>query len=217
MDLDVSVFGAGPLVGVSLAYLAFFLSALSPGPNILGVMGVSMSVDRGAGLAMAMGVATGSFVWALVTASGLTALLTAYAGALTVIKIAGGLYLLWLAVKAFRAAARPATLAIADNGDALSARGYYLRGLTVQLTNPKAALAWIAIMALGMPAGAPLWAAAAIVIGTTVLSVVMHGGYALLFSSPPAARLYARGRRAIQAGLGAFFAFAGLKLLTSRI
>ena len=53
---------------------------------------------------LALGVATGSFTWAVLTVLGLSALLATYAAALTVIKIAGGFYLLWLAYKSLKSA-----------------------------------------------------------------------------------------------------------------
>ena len=84
------------------------------------------------------------------------------------------------------------------------------------MTNPKAALAWIAIISLGLQKGAPLWVGFAIVGGTAILSVIIHCIYAVAFSSPVMVRLYSKARRGIQVTLGAFFAFAGLKLLTSR-
>jgi threonine/homoserine/homoserine lactone efflux protein len=93
---------------------------------------------------------------------------------------------------------------------------YFLRGLTVQMTNPKAALTWIAIMSLGVEANAPAWVGASIVFGTGVLSVVGHTTYALAFSTQPMVAFYRRARRWIEVALGAFFCFAGIKLLTSR-
>ena len=93
------------LPGILLAYSAFMLSIMSPGPNVLAIMGTSMATGRPSGVALALGVASGSFCWAVLTVAGLSALLSTYAAALTVIKTVGGLYLLWLAYKAFRAAA----------------------------------------------------------------------------------------------------------------
>lgn len=84
------------------------------------------------------------------------------------------------------------------------------------MTNPKAALVWIAIISLGLAPDAPIWVAAAIVLGTFVLSVITHMLYALAFSTPVMVRLYGRARRSIQAVLGAFFAVAGLRLLFGR-
>lgn len=204
------------LPGITLAYTAFLLSIMSPGPNILAIMGTSMNIGRSSGIALALGVASGSFCWAMLTATGLSTLLASYSVALTAIKIAGGLYLLWLAYKSFRAAAsRHGIEARTLDGEGLSPRGYYLRGLMIQMSNPKAALAWIAIISLGLHAGGPIWVAVSIVAGTTVLSVVIHCVYAITFSTKPMVRLYGKARRWIQSTLGAFFTFAGLKLLSS--
>lgn len=206
------------LPGILLAYSAFLLSILSPGPNVLAVMGTSMSVGRPAGLSLAMGIAAGSFCWAMMTALGLSALLASYASALIVIKIAGGLYLLWLATKAFRAAASAHAIeATTLSGAPQGMLGLFLRGFAIQMTNPKAALAWIAIISLGMQTGAPSWVAAIIVGGTCLLSIVIHCLYALVFSTQVMVRLYGKARRWIQGVLGIVFAFAGVKLLTSRL
>lgn len=205
------------LPGILLAYTACFLGLMSPGPNILAVMGTSMSVNRKSGMALAMGVAAGSFTWAMITASGLSALIVAYGSALLVIKIAGGAYLLWLAYKSFRSAFSTHDIeSKAFGGDTQTPWFYFSRGFIVQMTNPKAAFSWIAIIALGMGTGAPAWVAAAIVIGTTILSIVMHAIYALAFSTTPMIRIYAKGRRWIQGVMGTFFTIAGLKFLTSR-
>lgn len=205
------------LPGIILAYSAFLISIMSPGPNVLAVIGTSMGVGRSSGLALALGVSAGSFCWAMATALGLSALLASYAAALIVIKIAGGLYLLWLAYKSFRAAASTHDIeATRLAGPELRPSGYFLRGLIIQMTNPKAALAWIAIISLGIQAGAPVWVSLAIVIGTGTLSVLIHCLYAVAFSTPAMVRLYGSARRWIQGALGLFFGAAGIKLLASR-
>ncbi|MCB2053844.1 MAG: LysE family transporter [Geminicoccaceae bacterium] len=205
------------LPGILLAYAAFFLGIASPGPNVLAVIGTSMSVGRSSGIALALGVALGSFTWAVLTALGLSAILASYAWALHAIKVVGGVYLLWLAFKSFRsAAARHDIEAGAFAGERRTRLGYLGRGYVVQMTNPKAALTWIAIISLGLQENAPLWVGAVIVLGTFALSIILHALYAVLFSTPAMVRLYGKARRAIQAVLGTFFALAGLRLLTSR-
>ena len=206
------------LPGILLAYSAFLLSILSPGPNVLAILGTSMSAGRRSGLGLAAGVAAGSCCWALLTVAGLSALLASDAAALTIIKVVGGLYLLWLAYKSFRAAASAHDIATTTlSGGRRSPLGYLLRGFAIQMTNPKAALAWIAIISLGLQPGAPLWVAFVIVAGTSLLSLLIHCLYALAFSTSAMLRLYGRARRGIQAALGAFFGFAGIKLLSSRL
>ncbi|MEM7168659.1 MAG: LysE family transporter [Pseudomonadota bacterium] len=205
------------LPGILLAYSAFLLAIASPGPNILAVMGTSMSVGRSSGIALALGVATGSFTWAVLTVAGLSALLASYASALIVIKICGGLYLLWLAFKSFRSAMSRHDIEAKElAGGRRTPTGYMVRGYIIQMTNPKAALAWIAIISLGLQDGAPLWVGFAIVLGTFLLSILIHVIYAIAFSTPIMLRLYGKARRGIQATLGAFFTFAGIKLLISR-
>lgn len=85
------------LPGILLAYGAFLVGIASPGPNVMAVMGTSMSVGRPQGLALAMGIAVGSLSWALLTALGLSAVLTQYAYTLFFIKLFGAAYLLFLA------------------------------------------------------------------------------------------------------------------------
>lgn len=208
---------AAYLPGILLAYTAFLLAIASPGPNIMAVIGTSMSVNRASGMALAMGVASGSFTWALLTVFGLSALLATYASALLAIKIFGGLYLLWLAYKSFKSAASRHDIEATElAGGRRSPLGYLQRGYIIQMTNPKAALAWIAIISLGLEPGAPLWVGAVIVLGTFMLSVAIHLLYAIAFSTPAMVKLYGKARRGIQGVLGTFFAFAGLRLLASQ-
>lgn len=210
---DISLY----LPGILIAYSAFLLAIASPGPNILAVIGTSMGVGRASGMSLAMGVATGSFTWAMLTVFGLSAVLATYASALLVIKIFGGLYLLLLAYKSLKAAASRHDIEATElAGGRRTPVGYFKRGYIIQMTNPKAALAWIAIISLGLKDGAPMWVGAVIVGGTFLLSVAIHLMYAALFSTPAMVRLYGKSRRVIQGVLGTFFAFAGLRLLTSR-
>ncbi|AXX98380.1 LysE family translocator [Profundibacter amoris] len=210
---DITIY----LPGILLAYSAFLLAIASPGPNVLAVIGTSMSVGRSSGIALAMGVATGSFTWAVLTVFGLSAIMASYASALIAIKIFGGLYLLWLAYKSFKSAASKHDIEAKElAGERRTPLGYLKRGYLIQMTNPKAALAWIAIISLGLRHDVPLWVGAAIVIGTFILSIVIHLLYAVAFSTPVMVKVYGNSRRIIQGVLGTFFALAGLRLLTSR-
>lgn len=205
------------LPGLLLAWSAYGLGILSPGPNVLAVMGTSMEDGRRAGMTLAAGMVSGTLVWGTMTLLGLTALLAFYASALTLLKFAGAAYLLWLAWKSFRAAMMPGS-DIPEGLEANSAaRRLYSRGLAIQLSNPKAALTWIAIMSLAMRDGAPVWIGMAVVAGCFVISLAGHMAYALLFSAPPVGRVYLRARRWIQGGLGVFFCFAGWKLATAKL
>lgn len=208
---------ASYLPGIAMAYGLFALGMFSPGPNILSIIATSMGVGRRQGRALALGIASGSLVWAVLAWSGLSALLSVYASVLVGLKVAGAAYLLWLAVKAFRSAARPTGMVVRALEAGRGPWAYWRRGILIQMTNPKAALSWIAIMALGVDAQAPLWVGGTIVVGTTLLSLLGHLAYAVAFSTAPVVSRYRRARRWIEAALGAFYCFAGYKLLTSRV
>lgn len=206
------------IAGLVTAYAAFLLSIVSPGPNFLAILGTSMGAGRKAGIALALGVSLGSVCWATLTVLGVSAILTTFAGFLTLVKIVGGLYLLYLACKAFRQAARHQEMeAHKIKAGEKTAFGFFRQGLVVQMTNPKALLAWIAITSLGLQANAPTWVSIALVVGTGTLGIAVHLSYALAFSSAPALNIYRRARRSIQATLSAFFTLAGIKLLSARL
>jgi threonine efflux protein len=199
-----------------LVYVAYVIAAGSPGPSTMAIMSVAMGQGRRPALALAAGVITMSFVWGLVAATGLSALLTRYAQALVILKIAGGLYLLWLAFKSARSALRSDTVIVTARRQQPSARALYRRGVLMHLGNPKSVLSWLAIMTLSVGTHASTAHVAAAFLGCVALGVVLFGGYALLFSTAPMVRGYARARRWIEGTLAVGFAGASLKLLTAR-
>lgn len=203
-----------------VVFAAYVIAAGSPGPSNLRIMGVAMNQGRKAGLTLAAGVISGSLIWGISAATGVSALLARYAEALLVLKIFGGIYLLYLAVRAARSAMTPDTAPSSSPArpDAPpSAAALYRHGLFMHLSNPKAVLAWIALVTLGLGPDASWHDVTAILAGCAVLSVAIFGGYAVVFSTAPMIRVYRRARRGIEGVLAAFFGFAGLRLLFSRV
>ncbi len=206
------------LPGIALAYSAFCLAIASPGPNVLAVIGTSMGAGRSSGVTLALGIAAGSCSWAILTIAGLSAVLTTYAPALTAIKIFGGTYLLFLAYKALKSALSTQALEAKElEGRPRKALDHAIAGYVVCMTNPKAVLAWVAIISLGLKPNAPIWVGAAIVVGTSILSAAIHILYALAFSTRSVAQIYFKSRRIIQTVLGIFFAVAGIRLLIGQV
>ncbi len=201
-------------------YATYVIAAGSPGPSNMRIMGVAMARGRGAALVLASGVVSGSIFWGLMASTGVSALLAKYAQALLVLQVFGGLYLLFLAFRAGRSALTSnEKLAARASGDdvALSWRALYRRGLLMHLANPKSVLAWIALVTLGIGPNSSWQSIAVILCGCAALSVVIFCGYAIVFSTLPMVTLYRRCRRWIEGLLSLFFAFAGLRLLLSRI
>ncbi|KAA9370983.1 LysE family translocator [Ochrobactrum quorumnocens] len=202
-----------------LVYTTYVIAAGSPGPSNMRIMGVAMNQGRKAGLMFAAGVVTGSIFWGLMAATGVSAILTRFAEALIILKIFGGLYLLYLAFKAGRAAmTSDANIATrAPNGEAfLSGGELYRRGLLLHLSNPKSILSWIALVTLGLGTNSSWSHLVAFLGGCIVLSITIFCGYAIVFSTAPMVRLYRSARRWIEGILAAVFGLAGIRLLLSR-
>jgi threonine/homoserine/homoserine lactone efflux protein len=200
------------------AYIAYLIAVLSPGPAVFAIIGTAIAQGRRAGLTIALGIFGGSATWATAAAMGMAALLRHYAFALEVLKVAGGLYLLYLGWKAFRAARVKD-----DDGRLVSSSSHsgmwqlLLRGYAIHVTNPKAIFAWLAIISLGLPEAAPATAIATIIALCLTSGLLIFAGYALLFSTPQALCGYRACRCWVEGAMSIFYCLAGLKLLTSRL
>lgn len=159
---------------LALVYGAYLLATASPGPSNMAIMGVAMRDGRRPALVLAAGVVTGSLCWAMLAATGLSAVLATYAQALWAIKIVGG----DLALRAGRSALRasPISTGIAAGDSARSYQRLYRQGVLMHLGNPKAIMSWMAIMSLGLRQGAPEQVLPVIISGCALLGVTIFGG-----------------------------------------
>lgn len=206
------------LPNLMLLYAAFALAVCSPGPSNMTIMATAMNAGRVPALALAAGVTAGSFTWGVLTAAGVSALISAHAGALQVIKLIGGAYLLFLAWRSARSAlSKDAPVGRAGASSSVSLPRLVLRGYLMHLTNPKAILGWMAIISIGLPPQAPWAIIAAILLGCLLISLTSNASYALVFSTPPMVAAYRRARRWIEGVLAGVFVFAGLKLMMMRL
>ncbi len=201
-----------------LVLTVYVIGAASPGPSNMRIMGVAMHQGRRPALMLAFGVISGSFFWGGMAATGISAILTTFAHAVIALKIVGGAYLLFLAIKAARSALTTDELMSKKTANAVSVSGLklYKQGLMMHLTNPKALLGWVATMTLGLGPQASTTTVAITLACCGVLSITIFGGYALLFSTVPMVRAYRRARRGIEGTLALVFGVAGINLLLSR-
>jgi threonine/homoserine/homoserine lactone efflux protein len=197
-------------------WIAWLLAGGSPGPPTMGIAGTAMTRGRGPALAFSSGILAGSAALGLAAAVGLSAIMMANAWAFEVIRYLGVAYLSWLALKALRRAMTPGDAAL-GTPFAGGARVLFLKGTAVHLTNPKAILSWGAIYAIVAPSGAGLGTLLAYFAMLYAGSLLVFLGYAVLFSSAPVTRAYARARRWFDLAFAGFFGVASFKILTARL
>lgn len=117
---------------------------LTPGPNMLYLVSRSICQGRAAGLVSLSGIAVGFLVYLLCAALGITALLMAVPHAYDALRIAGALYLLYLAWQALRPGGRlPFELRELARD---SPRRLFSMGLFTALLNPKIAVMYLSLL-----------------------------------------------------------------------
>lgn len=133
-----------PSLETALAFLSVaLLLGFTPGPDNLFVLVQSATRGRKAGLWVVLGLCTGLVVHTLAVALGLAAVFAASATAFTVLKVMGSGYLVYLAWQAWNA---PVDEGPAASAVAPSPRQMYLRGITMNLTNPKVVFFFLAFL-----------------------------------------------------------------------
>jgi threonine efflux protein len=132
---------------------------------------------------------------------------------LTLLKFIGGAYLVWLAIQSGRSAARRTE----DTIVSVQKGGWFWRGLVLNLSNPKAVVAWMAALSMGLGQETDAQAVAVATVICAVLGLMNYTGYALTFSLP---RLHGRvppSRRWIDGIAAGLFALAGFSLIRSAL
>lgn len=158
---------------LSLFLLAVLVLMLSPGPNMAFVLSHGMALGPRGGLAAALGIAAADLVLTLLTASGVTALLAAWAPMFDLLRYLGALYLLWLAWQAWR---QPGVVRLGTHGRVPLGRVFRMAMLG-SLLNPKALLFFMVFLPQFVDAGR-----GEIVLQLTLLGMVLSL-VALLFNS----------------------------------
>jgi threonine/homoserine/homoserine lactone efflux protein len=137
-------------VGLSL------LLAMTPGPDTFLVLRFSLRGAR-SGIAAAVGSALGSMLWASAVAVGLASLLEQSATAYRIVKVAGGLYLMYLGLKVLLRRRRKEVSDLYQSTPSQTPVAAFGAGLMSCALNPKVGLFFLAIVPQFVPPHAPLF------------------------------------------------------------
>lgn len=177
--------------------LAALLIELTPGPNMGWLALVSLQQGRRGGFAAVAGVTLGLAVWMLAAAFGLTRVLTLWPPLYQIIRWAGVLFLLWLAWDAWR----PAAAGPAEAGNQ-RLRALFLRGLTGNLLNPKAAVFYVGLLPGFLRPGSGSMLGQSLTLGSLHLLIAVAVHSAIVMGAARASPLLlARVPGAVQRGL----------------
>jgi len=168
LDANIALF-----VAASLAVI------VAPGPDNIYVLTCGVAQGRKVALASAWGMCSGLLFHTTLAAVGLSAILARSAVAFSVVKYAGAAYLVYLGIRALLSKEE----FVSPEEEAHTARlwGFFLRGLTMNLLNPKVAVFFLAFLPQFASPGVKGAALRLVVLGLnfTLLSLVVFSAIAL--------------------------------------
>lgn len=194
--------------------LIYTLAIISPGPNFLLVLGTALGRGRRAGLFTALGVATGSGLFALAGLLGLILLLSSLPHFADGIRLLGGGFLVWTGAGLVRSWLKPAAAAELEIPPPALADGQAYRiGLLTNLTNPKAWAFYLSLFTLVLRPGTPLLTKVILNGAMFAISLFWYGSMALLISDPRLRPRLARVQPLVQGVCGLLLIVLGGRLM----
>jgi len=184
-----------------------FISMVAPGPGVLALLGHTMSKGLRRSAGFIIGMVTGDLVFLMLVIGGLAMIASRFETTFLVIRILAAGYLVFLGLKAWRAA--PLDLGATNVSVHSGFRGF-VSGLLVTLSNPKVIIFYVGILPafMDLTTLSPLDAlmAVGIVLGVLVLVLVSYATVAsrarTLLKSERALKLMNRGAGTVMIGAG---------------
>ncbi len=194
--------------------LLHWVVLIAPGVNFVLIAQLAAGSSRKVSLAAVAGITTVTLLWASLAVLGMGAAFAAHPSVRQFMQVAGGLYLLHLAWKLWRA---PVARDVPVQAVAVGPQAAYRMGFLTNVFNPKTALFFGSVFATALPPSPSVWVLIAGVLLVWGNAVIWHVFLALAFSHPQFQASYRRWRGLFNRGASGLLGAFGLKLLTSTL
>jgi RhtB (resistance to homoserine/threonine) family protein len=189
---------------------------LTPGADTMLVVRSAIVRGRRAGLLTVLGIGSGLFIHATLSALGVSVVLVRSARAFEIVKLAGALSLVFLGLQALRSAARGVPIKERPT-DPAGAHRAYVEGLLTNVLNPKVAIFYLAFLPQFISPGDPVLAKSILLASIHFVEGLVWLSLVTLF----VARLRSvlaqpRVQRVLESVTGLVFIAFGVKLAVSR-
>ncbi|KFI08895.1 LysE family translocator [Massilia sp. BSC265] len=196
---------------------AALLITATPGPDNLMVLGMGISKGQRRGIVFGLGCAFGCLSHTILAVVGVSALIAASPAAFTLLKIAGGLYLIWLGYNALRSSGSVKIEAVQSVDESLTK--LFFKGCLANAINPKVVLFFLSFLPqFVIPANGPVGLQLASLGLTFTLQAAVLFGLLGYFSGAIGQWLSKRPKAGVILDriAGTVFVGLGLKLIVSR-
>jgi threonine/homoserine/homoserine lactone efflux protein len=173
-------------------WLVFVVACIAlvatPGPNVLYLVSRTLAQGRAAGFVSLAGTSTGSLCHVLAAALGLSAILAAVPMAYDTIRIAGALYLAWLAWTTWRS---PDLVPAAGQTTPVPAARLFRDGMLTAVLNPKVAMFELALFPQFVDPAHGSVLAQSLLLGATQIVIAVLGDSVFVFAAAAMRRWFA--------------------------
>lgn len=190
--------------------LALIVAIASPGPALLYAVRNTLGGGRRAGIATGAGLAVMAAAWTLMALLGLDGLFRLFPWIYTSLKVAGALYLLYVAWSTWRSACEPVGASEHPNGRA------FLGGLLVNLANPKSVLFAAAVLVVIFPPGLSSLEKALIVGNHLTVELIAYTCFAFLLSTKAVRSSYLQAKPLLDRIAAVVLCGLGIRLMVER-
>jgi threonine/homoserine/homoserine lactone efflux protein len=198
-----------PLHNFLFYCLLYAVAVAAPRPGVISIMARALGSGFRATVPACLGIMAGDLVLMTLSAFGLALAAEAMGGLFEIVKIAGGLYLLFLGYKYWTAKVSIDAEMVPES----AARGF-LTQMGITLSNPKAIAFFVALQPTAIDLNKLTFAGYLELVGATlVLIPAITMGYAALAARLKNLVASARARRRINKGAGLVMAGAGIAIM----
>ena len=191
--------------------LLHWVVLVTPGANVLVVTNLAAGGSRRAAVFAGLGVTVVAGIWSSLAVLGVNAVFAAHPLLRVAVQVAGGLYLVYVAIRLWRGSSAAAAQL------KMSANAAFRLGFTTNILNPKSALFFGSVFATSLPSQ-PTWELVAVAVALVVGNAfVWHMFLALAFSHARVQAAYARSRALVSRAAGAMVGLFGARLLYAAV
>lgn len=194
---------------------ALLIGAISPGPSFVVIARTSMAGSRIDGLCAATGMGIGALVFSVLVLLGLQAVLASVPWLYLSLKLVGGLYLIYMAVRIWRGAKDPIVISDTEEGARNSVKKSFLLGLFTQLSNPKTAVVYGSVFAALLPHNLPSSATLSLPFLVFFVEAGWYSIVAFSLSSEASRATYLRSKMHVDRVAVGVMCLLGLKLVAA--
>ncbi len=203
------------LITITTILSVLILGCISPGPSFVLVAKLALSNSRNDGIAAALGMGIGGIIFSLLALLGLQAVLESVPALYMVLKIVGGLYLIYLAVQMIRGASARLQIEPTKYRNEQQLKKSFTVGILTQLSNPKTAIYYTSVFAALLPNN---FSNSLYIVLPPIVFVMEAGWYSfvsIVLSSPKPRAIYLKWKAGFDRVAGGVMSLLGIKLLAS--